>query len=149
MNRPSASPPSLTDSSTPARNIPPRARRGPRARIACVRCQRRKIRCDGAVPSCGSCLKVGAECVDGGRQNGIETPRALVTILYTTHSCIYIPIYSTFLRHQYVLTLVLSYILSLKARVAWLEGLIRTNCPHIDLEQGPQIPHDSSLEVRA
>ncbi|KAL4962537.1 transcription factor domain-containing protein [Aspergillus stella-maris] len=39
-----------------------------RNRAACKRCQRRKIRCDGHVPSCGSCRKAGVECVNDGMQ---------------------------------------------------------------------------------
>lgn len=40
-----------------------------RARIdaACDRCRRRKQKCDGARPECGSCLARGAECVYGKR----------------------------------------------------------------------------------
>ncbi|KAL4800319.1 fungal-specific transcription factor domain-containing protein [Aspergillus venezuelensis] len=45
-------------------NTPKRSRN----RAACKRCQRRKIRCDGHVPSCGSCRKAGIECVNDGMQ---------------------------------------------------------------------------------
>lgn len=34
--------------------------------------------CDGAVPSCGACLKVDVNCVDGGKQDGIESTRLWV-----------------------------------------------------------------------
>ncbi|OQV03995.1 Fungal Zn2-Cys6 binuclear cluster domain-containing protein [Cladophialophora immunda] len=49
-----------------------------RSRIsaACVRCQKRKIRCDGAVPACGACRKAGANCVGGGASRDI--PRGYV-----------------------------------------------------------------------
>ncbi|KAL4903817.1 hypothetical protein BDW74DRAFT_185911 [Aspergillus multicolor] len=39
-----------------------------RNRAACKRCQRRKIRCDGNIPSCGSCLKAGVACINDGKQ---------------------------------------------------------------------------------
>ncbi|KAL4873935.1 hypothetical protein BDV12DRAFT_158780 [Aspergillus spectabilis] len=39
-----------------------------RNRAACRRCQRRKIRCDGMTPSCGSCRKAGASCINDGKQ---------------------------------------------------------------------------------
>ncbi|KAL4746724.1 hypothetical protein BDW72DRAFT_210206 [Aspergillus terricola var. indicus] len=39
-----------------------------RNRAACKRCQRRKIRCDGNIPSCGSCLKAGVPCINDGKQ---------------------------------------------------------------------------------
>ncbi|TVY32658.1 Positive regulator of purine utilization [Lachnellula occidentalis] len=42
---------------------------------------RRNLRCDGAVPSCGSCLKIGTECVDGGQGQNNESPRAHITSL--------------------------------------------------------------------
>ncbi|RAK96504.1 Zn(II)2Cys6 transcription factor [Aspergillus ibericus CBS 121593] len=47
-----------------------------RNRAACRRCQRRKIRCDGNEPSCSSCLKAGAHCVNDGRQ---EVPRRYIS----------------------------------------------------------------------
>jgi hypothetical protein len=31
-------------------------------RIACVVCRRRKLRCDGRRPSCGTCSRLGHEC---------------------------------------------------------------------------------------
>ncbi|CBF79773.1 uncharacterized protein ANIA_10976 [Aspergillus nidulans FGSC A4] len=39
-----------------------------RNRAACKRCQRRKIRCDGNIPSCSSCLKAGVPCINDGKQ---------------------------------------------------------------------------------
>ncbi|KAL4782206.1 fungal-specific transcription factor domain-containing protein [Aspergillus varians] len=39
-----------------------------RTRAACKRCQRRKVRCDENVPSCGSCRKAGVSCVSDGKQ---------------------------------------------------------------------------------
>ncbi|KUJ15287.1 uncharacterized protein LY89DRAFT_750611 [Mollisia scopiformis] len=56
------------------------SRRAPRIRTACVRCQRRKIKCDGRVPSCSSCSKAGVPCVDGGRQQD-KYPRAYIASL--------------------------------------------------------------------
>ncbi|KAL2817259.1 fungal-specific transcription factor domain-containing protein [Aspergillus cavernicola] len=39
-----------------------------RNRAACTRCQRRKIRCDGNLPSCGSCRKAAVPCINDGKQ---------------------------------------------------------------------------------
>ncbi|OBT98104.2 hypothetical protein VE01_03862 [Pseudogymnoascus verrucosus] len=97
---------------TPSR--PSRTRRTLRIRVACLRCQRRKIRCDGVIPSCGSCSKAGAECMDGGKLDGIDSPRA--------------------------------YISSLKRRIRWLESTILTNCPYIDLSQGPTALNESGQD---
>ncbi|KAK2036819.1 hypothetical protein LZ31DRAFT_600974 [Colletotrichum somersetense] len=38
-------------------------------RVACVRCRRRKKRCDHVVPVCGECKRTGAECVQLGRRS--------------------------------------------------------------------------------
>ncbi|KAL6886021.1 hypothetical protein GGI43DRAFT_277865 [Trichoderma evansii] len=76
--------PALTaaNPANPVQNAPQRrTRRTLRIRVACLRCQRRKIRCDGAVPSCGSCSKTGVECIDGGKFDGIESPRAYISSL--------------------------------------------------------------------
>ncbi|KAF7503393.1 hypothetical protein GJ744_003915 [Endocarpon pusillum] len=45
-----------------------------RSRIsaACVRCQKRKIRCDAALPACSACQKAGANCVGGGKLREIS-----------------------------------------------------------------------------
>ncbi|KAJ5624958.1 hypothetical protein N7510_001267 [Penicillium lagena] len=42
--------------------------RRPRNPAACRRCQRRKIRCNGALPRCGSCAKANATCINDGKQ---------------------------------------------------------------------------------
>ncbi|KAH8434177.1 Zn(II)2Cys6 transcription factor [Aspergillus melleus] len=39
-----------------------------RNRAACRRCQRRKIRCDGQAPRCGSCHKANVPCISDGKQ---------------------------------------------------------------------------------
>jgi hypothetical protein len=39
-----------------------------------------------------------------------------------------------------------SYILSLKNRVQWLESIVRSKCPEVDLEHGPQVPQDTSVD---
>ncbi|OQV07231.1 Fungal Zn2-Cys6 binuclear cluster domain-containing protein [Cladophialophora immunda] len=41
---------------------PARARR---VRLACLRCQTRKIKCDGNIPQCSGCRRAGAQCIDG------------------------------------------------------------------------------------
>ncbi|KAH7355903.1 fungal-specific transcription factor domain-containing protein [Pyrenochaeta sp. MPI-SDFR-AT-0127] len=50
-------------------------RRNPRLRLACGRCQRRKIRCDAQFPSCSNCKKAGAICTDGESLRLGELPR--------------------------------------------------------------------------
>ncbi|EGX91719.1 C6 transcription factor, putative [Cordyceps militaris CM01] len=45
-----------------------RAGSGPRltrGKLSCLRCQRRKIRCDGDLPTCKNCRNAGAICQDG------------------------------------------------------------------------------------
>ncbi|TQV92423.1 fungal specific transcription factor [Cordyceps javanica] len=93
-------------------------RRQARGKLACLRCQRRKIRvsaCDGDLPACKNCRNVGAACTDGLSARLKDLPR----------------------------------ISSLKARIAWLESIIRQRCPDIDLENGqpPQDIDPAMLEV--
>ncbi|KAH7346719.1 fungal-specific transcription factor domain-containing protein [Rhexocercosporidium sp. MPI-PUGE-AT-0058] len=45
------------------------SRKFTRIRFACLRCQKRKIKCDGGSPVCSSCRKAGAACIDGAKQN--------------------------------------------------------------------------------
>lgn len=56
--------PSFAENDAPADNVAtgdssyvPRPKR-----IACVVCRRRKLRCDGKRPSCGTCSRLGHEC---------------------------------------------------------------------------------------
>ncbi|RSL57479.1 hypothetical protein CEP54_008237 [Fusarium duplospermum] len=80
-------------------------RRNPRLRMACLRCQRRKIRCDGELPACKNCRNAGAACTDGESARLKDLPR--------------------------------EYILTLKRRISWLEGIVRSRCPDVDLSQEP------------
>ncbi|RSM13548.1 hypothetical protein CDV31_005846 [Fusarium ambrosium] len=80
-------------------------RRNPRLRMACLRCQRRKIRCDGELPACKNCRNAGAACTDGESARLKDLPR--------------------------------EYISTLKRRISWLEGIIRSRCPDVDLSQEP------------
>ncbi|CAG9941050.1 unnamed protein product [Clonostachys rosea f. rosea IK726] len=41
------------------------SRRNRRLRLACARCQKRKIRCDGQYPTCNNCKKASVVCSDG------------------------------------------------------------------------------------
>ncbi|KAH8807807.1 hypothetical protein F5884DRAFT_704125, partial [Xylogone sp. PMI_703] len=54
-----------------------------RSRIgaACIRCQKRKIRCDALLPACSPCQKAGTQCVGGGTSR--EIPRSYVNDLET------------------------------------------------------------------
>ncbi|CEJ61373.1 hypothetical protein PMG11_09908 [Penicillium brasilianum] len=48
------------------------ARRRP---LACLRCRRRKVRCDGASPACSNCTRAGAECFEGRSESAISRSR--------------------------------------------------------------------------
>ncbi|KAH7188192.1 fungal-specific transcription factor domain-containing protein [Fusarium flagelliforme] len=80
-------------------------RRNPRLRMACLRCQRRKIKCDGDLPTCKTCRNAGAVCTDGESARLKDLPR--------------------------------EYIATLKNRIAWLESIVRSRCPEVDLSQDP------------
>ncbi|KAH6655681.1 fungal-specific transcription factor domain-containing protein [Truncatella angustata] len=68
-----------------------------------MRCQKRKIRCDGALPVCSNCRSAGATCTDGASARIRGLPRAHIT--------------------------------GLQKRVAWLESIIRSRCPDVDLSR--------------
>lgn len=42
---------------------------------ACQRCRTRKIRCDGVLPSCKSCVKAGVDCIEVDRTGDNNVPR--------------------------------------------------------------------------
>lgn len=42
---------------------------------ACQRCRTRKIRCDGVLPSCKSCVKANVECIEVDRSGDNNVPR--------------------------------------------------------------------------
>ncbi|RGP79266.1 hypothetical protein FLONG3_2607 [Fusarium longipes] len=71
--------------------------------MACLRCQRRKIKCDGDLPTCKNCRNAGAACTDGESARLKDLPR--------------------------------EYISTLKNRIAWLESIVKSRCPDIDLAQ--------------
>ncbi|KAJ4268939.1 hypothetical protein NW762_003010 [Fusarium torreyae] len=95
-------------------------RKNPRLRLACLRCQRRKIKCDGELPTCKNCRNAGATCTDGESARLKDLPR--------------------------------EYISSLKNRISWLESIVRSRCPDVDLSQDPpatemeDAPSDTILE---
>ncbi|GCB25434.1 positive regulator of purine utilization [Aspergillus awamori] len=66
--RPSANALSKTHSSTTST----RHKRRP---AACVRCRRRKVRCDGAVPTCSNCAKAGVDCMEGRAASAVSRSR--------------------------------------------------------------------------
>ncbi|KAJ4992982.1 C6 transcription factor (fungal specific transcription factor) [Stagonosporopsis vannaccii] len=82
-------------------------RRNPRLRLACARCQRRKIRCDGQYPTCSNCRKASTDCVDGDSirlRNGPQDRNADRAVINR-----------------------------LRRRIAGLESIIRERLPDIDL----------------
>ncbi|KAI0549674.1 fungal-specific transcription factor domain-containing protein [Xylaria curta] len=56
-------------------------RNTPRTGLSCRRCQKRKIRCNGELPRCHSCAKVGVDCEDGESLKARALPRAYVSSL--------------------------------------------------------------------
>ncbi|OAA71833.1 Transcription factor [Akanthomyces lecanii RCEF 1005] len=52
-----------------------------RGRLACLRCQRRKIRCDGDLPTCKNCRNAGVVCADGLSARLKHLPRAEISSL--------------------------------------------------------------------
>ncbi|KAL4959365.1 transcription factor domain-containing protein [Aspergillus stella-maris] len=46
-----------------------------RRALACIRCRRRKVRCDGAEPACSNCAKAGEECFAGRAASAVSRNR--------------------------------------------------------------------------
>ncbi|KAI1260474.1 fungal-specific transcription factor domain-containing protein [Xylariaceae sp. FL1019] len=66
---------------SPRRRHLGRGRNTQRLRLACQRCQKRKIRCNGELPACSNCQSAGATCTDGESIRLKDTPRAWITHL--------------------------------------------------------------------
>ncbi|KAI0157213.1 fungal-specific transcription factor domain-containing protein [Xylariaceae sp. FL1272] len=58
-----------------------KGRNAQRLRLACQRCQKRKIRCNGELPACSNCKSANATCTDGESIRSRDTPRAWITHL--------------------------------------------------------------------
>ncbi|KAF4977021.1 hypothetical protein FZEAL_6383 [Fusarium zealandicum] len=54
-------------------------RRKPQLRLACLRCQRRKIRCGGELPACKNCVNAGVSCTDGESARTKDLPREYIS----------------------------------------------------------------------
>lgn len=117
-------------------------RRNPRLRLACARCQRRKIRvcrhnstfsrsrtdltllqCDGQYPTCSNCRKASTECVDGDSlrlRNGPQDRTADRAVINR-----------------------------LRKRIAGLESIIRERLPDVDLSTDAFSElHDFAIDER-
>ncbi|KAF4989693.1 hypothetical protein FGRMN_8962 [Fusarium graminum] len=99
------------ESERPSRTRGAQSRKNPRLKLACLRCQRRKIRCDGELPTCKNCRNAGALCADGESARLKDLPR--------------------------------EYISTLKNRISWLESIVRSRCPDVDLSQDPPGTHEA------
>ncbi|KAH8592216.1 fungal-specific transcription factor domain-containing protein [Bisporella sp. PMI_857] len=80
-------------------------RKQKKVRSACERCRYRRVKCDGQVPSCSSCLKAGAPCIDVDNH---DAERRLMRGSAEQAA----------------------------ARITWLESIIRTQLPHLNLDDG-------------
>ncbi|KAI1424509.1 fungal-specific transcription factor domain-containing protein [Xylaria sp. FL1777] len=65
----------------PRRGLRRVVRNSPRTGLSCRRCQKRKIRCNGELPRCQSCAKVGVDCEDGESLKARPLPRAYISSL--------------------------------------------------------------------
>ncbi|KAI5917020.1 fungal-specific transcription factor domain-containing protein [Camillea tinctor] len=59
----------------------PRERVTPKSGLSCRRCQKRKIRCNGELPRCSNCAKIGVECIDGESSRSRTLPREYLNSL--------------------------------------------------------------------
>ncbi|KAI1334244.1 hypothetical protein F5Y15DRAFT_421095 [Xylariaceae sp. FL0016] len=70
-----------TDRETRQTRAARRERGTPKSGLSCRRCQKRKIRCNGELPRCQNCAKVGVDCVDGESLRARTLPRAYINTL--------------------------------------------------------------------
>lgn len=56
-------------------NLPTPAHPKKKVVAACQRCRTRKIKCDGMLPSCGSCVKASVECKEVDKAGERDVPR--------------------------------------------------------------------------
>ncbi|KAI0521553.1 fungal-specific transcription factor domain-containing protein [Xylaria bambusicola] len=64
-----------------SRRVVRREQNSRRTGLSCRRCQKRKIRCNGELPRCQSCAKVGVNCEDGESLKARPLPRAYLKSL--------------------------------------------------------------------
>src|ERR1700709_548269 len=71
----------------------------PRAkRIACVLCRKRKLRCDGARPKCGTCSRLSHDCgydevrkKSGPKRGYVKLLEARLRTFYVMDSIVFLP----------------------------------------------------------
>ena len=73
FNRSRSASTSSLSTSTAATPVPGAAKK--KTVTACQRCRTRKIRCDGALPACKSCVKAGVDCIEVDRTGDNNMPR--------------------------------------------------------------------------
>lgn len=56
---------------------------------ACQRCRTRKIKCDGVLPACKSCVKAGVDCIEVDRSGDNNMPRRYVQRFLSLNGCFY------------------------------------------------------------
>ncbi|KAF2819375.1 hypothetical protein CC86DRAFT_307185 [Ophiobolus disseminans] len=49
--------------------------------LACARCRKRKLSCDGKVPACTRCVDAGMQCIGFDSSTGQEAPRSIADFL--------------------------------------------------------------------
>ncbi|KAI1495090.1 fungal-specific transcription factor domain-containing protein [Biscogniauxia mediterranea] len=70
-----------TGTQSPQTRSLPRERATPKSGLSCRRCQKRKIRCNGGLPRCSNCAKIGVECIDGESSRSRTLPREYINSL--------------------------------------------------------------------
>ncbi|CAG8893588.1 unnamed protein product [Penicillium salamii] len=90
-----------------------------KVRSACVRCRNRRIKCDGEIPACRNCLKVNVACVDADGRLG----DVLLPRSSFSADCI--------------------------RRIQWLEHIIHTELPHVDLSAGPKLDGSTNAALQS
>lgn len=97
-----------------------------KVRLACKRCRDRRIKCDGETPSCSKCAQAGGSYASGCQR------RALAH--HVVVPCIDVD------ARKSGNTISRAFLTDAQARLEWLEELVRTRLPDVDLTAGPKKP---------
>jgi hypothetical protein len=155
---PDSSPaPTAANSANPVQNAPQRrTRKTLRIRVACLRCQRRKIRVWPLLPpdpatsllirtDLGVISATEPSLHVGLAQRQVLNASTEVSLMALNHHARKFS-YSYFCAFRSSLTCLSSYISSLERHIRWLRSVVRANCPDIDLERGPPVMNESGQD---
>ena len=108
----------------------PGRQRQKKVRLACQRCRDRRIKCDGDTPSCSKCALAGGLYASGCQRRTLAD--------HVVVPCIDVD------ARKSGNTISRAFFTDAQARLEWLEDLVRTRLPDVDITAGPKKPDVAS-----